>query len=167
MATVNDEEARPPDVMDRIRSLDLLPRFPRSPEPGTDQSDRRRPVVVNGTGIAGRPGAGASAELSRGTGPANGGGYDLNFENTPGANVAKVILGDILGVGYTIDPRVQGFVNLASARPVPRIDLLFVLEDALRLTNTALVRDTTGYRLVPLGEAIGAGNIDREIGRAE
>ena len=35
-------------------------------------------------------------------------GYELNFENAAVATVAKVVLGDILHVGYTIDPRVPG-----------------------------------------------------------
>jgi general secretion pathway protein D len=90
----------------------------------------------------------------------NGEGYDLNFENVPLATLAKVILGDILGVGYTIDPRVQGTVSLASGRPVPKSDILFVLENALRLSNVALVRDVLGYRLLPIGEAIGTGQVD-------
>ena len=47
-------------------------------------------------------------------------GYEINFENTPVATVAKAILGDILGVGYTIDPRVQGTVSLSSGRAVPQ-----------------------------------------------
>jgi type II secretory pathway component GspD/PulD (secretin) len=87
----------------------------------------------------------------------NGEGYDLNFENVPVATLAKVILGDVLGVGYTIDPRVQGTVSLASGRPVPKSDILFVLENALRLSNVALVHDVLGYRLMPVGEAIGTG----------
>ena len=87
-------------------------------------------------------------------------GYDLHFENVPVATLAKVILGDILGVGYTIDPRVQGTVSLASGRPVPKSDMLFVLENALRLSNVALVRDVLGYRLMPVGEAIGTGQVD-------
>ena len=90
----------------------------------------------------------------------NGEGYDLHFENAPVATLAKVILGDILGVGYTIDPRVQGTVSLASGRPVPKSDILFVLENALRLSNVALVPDVLGYRLMPIGEAIGTGQVD-------
>jgi len=98
-------------------------------------------------------GAGATAAL-------NGEGYDLHFENVPVATLAKIILGDILGVGYTIDPRVQGTVSLASGRPVPKSDILFVLENALRLSNVALVHDVLGYRLIPVGEAIGTGQVD-------
>src|SRR5262249_10667354 len=107
------------------------------------------------------------ARVASRTDGAGGGGYDLNFENTPVSNVAKVILGDILGVGYTIDPRVQGTISLASGRPVARSDLLFVLASALRMTNVVLMRDAVGYRIVPLGEAIGSGNIDRNAASAD
>src|SRR5262249_62097938 len=82
-------------------------------------------------------------------------GFELNFENAPVATVAKVILGDILGVGYTLDPRVQGTISLSSGRPVPKKDLLFVLESALRASNVALVHDRDGYRLGPAAEAAG------------
>ena len=91
---------------------------------------------------------------------ASGDGYDLSFENAPVTTVAKVILGDILGVGYIIDPRVQGTVTLSSGRPVAKSDVLYVLESALRVSNVALVRDTDGYRLVPVNEAIASGRLD-------
>lgn len=100
--------------------------------------------------------------------PAGGGdGYDLNFENTPLTSVAKVVLGDILGVGYVIDPRVDGTISLASARPVAKGDMLYVLESALRTANVGLVRDGAGYRLVPITEALGSGNVDSGLARAE
>ena len=70
------------------------------------------------------------------------------------------MLGDILGVGYTIDPRVQGTVSLVSVRPVPKSDIVFVLESALRLSGVVLLRDAAGYRLTPLGDAVGAGRVD-------
>ena len=61
--------------------------------------------------------------------------------------VAKVILGDILGVGYSVDPRVQGTITLSSGRPVPKSRLLFVLESALRTSNAVLVHDAGGFGL--------------------
>ena len=85
---------------------------------------------------------------------AAGEGYDLNFENAPVTTVAKVILGDILSAGYIIDPRVQGTVTLASGRPVPKATCCYVLESALRTSGVALVRDGTGYRLVPSPDAV-------------
>ena len=87
-------------------------------------------------------------------------GYELNFENTPVAVIAKAVLGDILGLGYTINSRVQGTVNLSSGRPIPRKDLLYVLESALRVSAIALVREGSGYRLVLAPEAVGSGALD-------
>jgi len=70
------------------------------------------------------------------------------------------VLGDILGHGYIIDPRVQGTVTLASGRPVPKGDLLFVLESALRMSGASLVRDKRGYIILPSSEAVGSGTVD-------
>src|SRR5262249_5881254 len=102
------EETRSPDIMDRVRNLDLLPRFPQPQEPNGNTPDRRRRVVYNGASV---PEVDGPQPQSRAVG-APGNGYELNFENTPVTTVAKVILGDILGVGYTIDPRVQGTISL-------------------------------------------------------
>jgi Type II secretory pathway, component PulD len=77
------------------------------------------------------------------------------------------VLGDILGVNYSIDPRVQGTVSLTSVHPVPKSDILYVLESALRLSGTAVVRDAGGYRLIPVGDAVGSGSIDAGGSSAE
>src|ERR1700759_4176070 len=98
---------------------------------------------------------------------ASGNGFDLNFESAPVATVAKVVLGDILQTGYTIDPRVQGTVSLVSVRPVPKSDIVFVLENALRISGVVLVRDTAGYRLTPVGDAVGGGHVDSQPSNPE
>ncbi len=54
----------------------------------------------------------------------------------------------------------QGTVSLVSVRPVAKSDIIFVLESALRLSGVVLVRDTAGYRLTPLGDAVGGGRVD-------
>jgi general secretion pathway protein D len=158
----NEEVSRGPDIMDRVRSMDLLPRFPQKSEPtGPATGAGAKPQVYNGVTLA-------AVETGGRSQPASGGeGYELNFENTPIASVAKVVLGDILMTGYTIDPRVQGMISLASGRPVPKNDLLFVLENALRLSGVVLVKDVQGFRLIPLGDAVGAGNLDSAEARAE
>src|SRR6202045_4477153 len=142
------------DVLDKVRSLDILPRQPQQvngSQPNAGQ--RSRAAVYEGTEVT-------DIAEARPQPPASGNGFDLNFENTPVATVAKVVLGDILGTGYTIDPRVQGPVSLVSVKPVPKSDIIFVLENALRLSGVVLVRDTAGYRLTPLGDAVGAGRVD-------
>ncbi len=153
-----------PDVFDRIRSVDLLPRAPAPQEPNAGAPDRRQAAVYTGEAVTALAASNAQERIKSGDG---GDGFELNFENTPVTTVAKVVLGDILGVGYTIDPRVQGTISLASGRPVPKADILFVLENALRVGNVVLVRETAGYRIVPLGEAIGSGNVDSDPARAE
>ena len=152
----NPKDPRAQDIADKIRSLDLLPRQTADVgNTGIRQQSASRPAIYLSDGTT-PPGAALIEREDTGSGS----GYDLNFENAPVATVAKVILGDVLGVGYTIDPRVQGTVTLASVRPVPKADALYVLENALRMSGVALVRDRNGYRLLPANEA-GPGGIDR------
>ena len=153
-ATVNSGGGLDIDVIDKVRSLDTLPRYPQQANAAeTKAGQRSRPVMFEGTEVS-------DVSEPRPQPVATGNGFELNFENTPVATVAKVVLGDILQTGSTIDPRVQGTVSLVSVRPVAKSDIVFVLENALRLSGVVLVRDTSGYRLTPLGEAVGAGRID-------
>ena len=144
------------DIIDKVRSVDLLP---KQPEPvnavmtSAGQGGGARPVMYQGTDVT-------AVSDQRLQSTSSGNGFDLNFENTPVATVAKVVLGDILGVGYTTDPRVQGAVSLVSIRPVAKSDIVFVLENALRLSGVVMIKDTAGYRLTPLGDAVGAGRVD-------
>ena len=154
------DEAKPNDpraqsVTDQIRAIDLSPRQPLPVEDSGIGSARPSRDAI----YLGDPTAPTSAAAVAGS-DASGEGYDLNFENAPVTTVAKVILGDILGTGYTIDPRVQGTITLSSGRPVSKSDVLFVLEGALRMSNVALVRDRAGYRLMPAADATGSAFID-------
>jgi general secretion pathway protein D len=142
------------DVLDKVRSLDIMPRQSQAVNAAQNSTgERSRAAVFEGTEIT-------DVADAKPQPIASGGGYDLNFENTPVTTVAKVVLGDILNTGYAIDPRVQGTVTLVSVRPIPKSDIVFVLESALRLSGVVLVRDGAGYRLTPLGDAVGAGRVD-------
>jgi general secretion pathway protein D len=138
-----------PDPFDTVQSTNLDPRFPEQvAQPAIPQ----HPVA--GASYYGHEEATASAPAQASD---TGEGYELNFENTAVTTVAKVVLGDILKVGYTIDPRVQGTVTISSGRSVPKSDLIPVLENALRMSNVVLVADGAhGYRLIPSGDAAGS-----------
>ena len=156
-SNILDSKNSSPNILDQVNSVDLQPRFPAPSAPGTANRGHDPKAAV----FAGSENAQPLNMAVQGAEPAaSGDGYDLNFENAPVTTVAKVILGDILGVGYVIDPRVQGTVTLQSGRPVPKSEIAFVLESALRVTNVALVRNENAYRLVPLPEAIGTGQFD-------
>jgi general secretion pathway protein D len=164
------------DIADQIREVDLRPpaRIYAKFGAGADSKSELRAASYSGdgslatTGELPRKGARSSDGDPASTGSLSDGaqekaadkGYEINFENTPVPTVAKAILGDILSIGYTIDPRVQGTVSLSSGRAVPRKDLLFVLENALRMSGVALVRDGQDYRLIPTAEAVAAGSAD-------
>ena len=164
MGTTSTTNGSEIDVLDKVRSLDLTPRQPQATYGATTASGQAggasRPAMYEGTEVT-------AVSDERPQPSSSGNGFDLNFENTPVATVAKVVLGDILGVGYTIDPRVQGTVSLVSVRPVPKSDIVFVLENALRLSGVVLLHDTAGYRLTPLGDAVGAGRVDTASGSPE
>jgi len=90
---------------------------------------------------------------------ADGRTYQLNFESTDVAAVSKAILGDILNVNYLLDPRVTGQINLTSSQPVPRSSLVALLETSLLSINATLVKDGNVYRISPVVEPRGLGNI--------
>jgi general secretion pathway protein D len=181
-AASNNQAPTRSDFMAQILEVDLAARHPQrvksvdmsdsgsAPRAAAYRGDGSPLTAVEESGAGARSAAPGSdpvttGALVEGAKPSGGDkGYEINFENTPVATVVKAILGDIMGAGYTIDPRVQGTVSLSSGRAVPQKDLLYVLESALRVSNIALVRDGRGYRLIPAAEAVAAGAIDRERG---
>src|SRR5579862_8322198 len=99
------DEAKPNDVRaqsvtDQLRAADLSPKTPFQTNDGAIGTPHPSAAAIylgdTTTPVRAATDTGADAA---------GDGYDLNFENAPVTTVAKVILSDILGVGYTIDPR--------------------------------------------------------------
>src|SRR5262245_28259667 len=167
-----DQQPAPDGVTSWVRGVDLSARGAQRPQSvAADNSENAQPSVYYGDD---RPAGGQNVRTNRDEGPAstgsvdgaqaNGQGYDLNFENTPINVLAKSVFSDILGVGYTIDPRVQATVSLSSGRPVPKGEILYVVESALRVNNVALVREARGYRLVPTADAVGTGGLSNGDG---
>lgn len=157
ISSVADKDNQDPDVFDKVRSIDLLPRYPNQMQQTQVATGQRAKPVIYPADPAADAAQPASAQPKT---VAGGDGFELDFNNSPIASVAKVVLTDILGVGYVIDPRVQGTVSLSSARPIPKSDVIFALENALRIAGVALVRDNAAYRLMPQADAVGAGSID-------
>jgi general secretion pathway protein D len=144
---------------DGVFSQDLRARFGsdvRQPHGSAASTGSARPVpqVYHGASEEFATGA-IGARVS-----ASGDSYDLNFENTDVAGVSKVVLGDILGLTYTIDSRVSGSISLSSARAVPKRDLLSLYESALKLANATLVKEGPLYKVLPNSEVSSGGGID-------
>src|SRR3974377_291179 len=163
------------DIADLIREVDLTPPRPAPVQAGTLTGSRSEPraATYNGDGsiatAGAQPGAGANrlepdrtptgslprlASLSDGATQGNSKkGYEINFEN----NTTKHVLGYFLVVCSRVDRGGKGPVSFSSGRAVPKRDLLFVLESALRMSNVALVLGPQGYLLLPTTEELAAG----------
>jgi general secretion pathway protein D len=82
-----------------------------------------------------------------------GGGITMNFVDVDVRDVARAVLGDYMGLNYAVGANVQGTVTIQTSRPVPKADVLPVLEQSLQLNGLALVKNGTIYNIVPLADA--------------
>ncbi len=89
-------------------------------------------------------------------GPAKGpGSFSLNFDEADLGEVAKVIIGDILGKNYVLSPKVAGKVTLQTTQPLTREQVLPTLEMLLSMNSAALVKDEGGvYHIEPAADAL-------------
>ena len=125
---------------------------------GDDDTPARRDSVEPGTGSFVRRVSPPSVDTTPGD-------VTLNFDGTDIREVVKVILGDLLGVNYVLDPAVQGSVSLQTGRPLRRDLLIPTLETLLRMNNAALVDNAGTYEIVPLNNAV-QGRIVPQLGES-
>ncbi len=110
-------------------------------------------LVVPGSGRFIGPGPEPRAEALD-TGEEN---VTLNLANLPIAQAVKVVLGDIMGVNYVIDPRLDGKVTVHTTRPVSKPAAMELFQSALRVAGGAVVEAGGVYKVVPLDQAGTAG----------
>jgi general secretion pathway protein D len=124
-----------------------------------------RPQVFSGSGVFVRQGtmpAGAGAESG-----AQAGDITLNFVDTDVREVLPRVLGDVLHLNFTIDPKVQATVTIQTSRPLRQQDVLPALQEALRASGLTLVETSSGvYRLVTGEEAPRTGSLPVTVGQA-
>ena len=84
--------------------------------------------------------------------PVRGGMISLNFDDQDVYEVIQTIFGEVLRANYIIDPRVKGRVTFRSVVPVPRENVLSIMEVILRLNGIGIVEDSNLYRIVPLSD---------------
>lgn len=113
-----------------------------------DTQPRLAPLIVEGSGrFVSTPSAPASpARLQEE-------GYQLSFVDTEISTVVGSVIGDGLGLSYSIDPQIKGTMTLQAARPLARNEMLPALESALNLHGAALVETSGAYQVVPVRDA--------------
>lgn len=67
----------------------------------------------------------------------------INFEQAPLSEVVHAILGDMLKLDYVVEHPISGEVTVRTRTPVPRDQLLVILESLLQSNGAVMVRDKT------------------------
>ena len=108
-----------------------------------------RPVVRLGTGQFVNPDNSRRYQVT--ATPA--GDISLNFEAAELRQVVKMILGDLLGETYYMDPTIKGTVTVQNDNSLRHDQLLPILEELLQMNGAALMQAPAGYKIVPLTKA--------------
>jgi general secretion pathway protein D len=77
----------------------------------------------------------------------------LNLVGASIPQAAKSVFGDVLGLNYTVDPRVQGAITLQTSKPISKAQVASLFETALRDNGAAIISNGATYRIVPMADA--------------
>jgi hypothetical protein len=80
------------------------------------------------------------------------GSVSLNFDDTDIYSIIQTVFSEILKVNYIIDPKVKGRITFKSVAPVPKDNVLPLMEVILRLNGVAVVEENSLYRIIPIGD---------------
>jgi general secretion pathway protein D len=94
------------------------------------------------------------APVTVGPTPLGGQGYQLNLVDAPVPAAAKFVLGDTLGLNYSVDPNVAGTITLQTSDPVGRDALIDIFETTLAANGLAIVESAGVYRILLASDAI-------------
>lgn len=84
---------------------------------------------------------------------AQAGDISLSFDGADLREVARAVLGDILGLNHVVDPNVSGVVSLSTRRPLRREDLIPTLEAVLASQGVRLLDYGNVVRLTRAADA--------------
>lgn len=146
-ATVSQPQAMPltaaPMVVETVKTNTKV----EIVAPDVKKADVDAPKIIPGTGVFVKPATVAAA-------PAGPQDIVLNFEGADLREVVRVVMGDMLGENYTIDPKVNGTVTIHTSQPINRAAVTPILETVLRMNGAAMVKENGAYKIGPLNSAL-------------
>lgn len=83
------------------------------------------------------------------------GDVSLNFPGADVQAVAKAVLGDLLGLQFTISPEIHTPVTVVTQRPIARADVFRLFEASLANADLAVTQRGGVYAILPLAQARG------------
>lgn len=154
------------DILDPLRTADFSPP-PQEQASLKPESVSEDPATVSGPQrqvFLGNDNYLQDASMTMGQGAQRTeAGVQVNFDKADLREVVRAIMGDILGLDFVLDPRVQGSVTITTGGPIAEDDLLATLEMLLRMNNAALLLDQGLYRVIPAAEAVAEPSV-RQLG---
>lgn len=84
-------------------------------------------------------------------------GISLNLVGASVAEVAKTVLGDVLGVNYSVSDKVKANITLHTVQPVSKAGLVEILDAVLRAEGAALIVDAGVYKILPSSDVAAHG----------
>jgi general secretion pathway protein D len=120
---------------------------PAAAVPLPSPSSQAVPVSEGGSGLM------IGGSLPGQKGAASDANVVLNLSSVPLQQAAKTVLGDMIGVNYVVDPRVDGVVSVQTTQPVTKADALELFQAALAPIGAVLVQSRGIYRIAPADQA--------------
>ena len=139
-----------------VRMLNSHAGTERSPGGGLSLSrsaPRGRDQVITGTGRFVGPGR----PQHPGEDLAEEGSVTLNLANLSIPQATKIVIGDIVGADYVVDPKLDGKVTVHTSRPVRKSSAVELFQSALRVSGAAVVKSGGVYKVVPADQAATSG----------
>lgn len=118
------------------------------PDPADPDPDSLEPTLIKGTDRMFNPPRVRPPVVVRGE------AVSLRFEQAPVTDVVHAILGDILGLPYVVNQPVSGSLTIHTNDPLPRDQVLPVLDAVLQANGLAMVIDQSGVYHVGRPEAL-------------
>lgn len=132
------------------RAQEDAPPLPAAQAPGATMTERAAPRLFPGNDrVFRRPEVRDGVML-------DGEAVTLRFEEAPLADVVHAVLGDLLKIDYTVLQPLEGKVSIHTHRPVPRDQVLSVLESVLHANAYSMQRDQQGLVAVGRRDAMRA-----------
>jgi general secretion pathway protein D len=91
--------------------------------------------------------------------PAGEDGVTLNLVNLPIAQAAKIVIGDIMGADFVVDPKLDGKVTVHTASSVRKNIALDLFQSALKVSGATVVKAGDIYKIVPNDQAAVSGEV--------
>jgi general secretion pathway protein D len=143
-------------------NVEPMSRSPRGEGGGARSDGLLRPRTASGRAIV-ATGTGRFIGSARGraaaSDPAGEDGVTLNLVNLPIAQAAKIVIGDIVGADFVVDPKLDGKVTVHTANPVRKSAALDLFQSALRVSGASVVKSGNIYKIVPTEQAAISGEV--------